>query len=214
MLVAGPARAAGRGPCAHAAPQRQRRRRPVRAVQLRGDAPRGNHVHQRIPVGELVEMHGVDCRAVHARLGVGQQFEQRQRMDTRPGRQRRAGEPVAQTGVCGAACAGARPGKFAPPLTTGRQRVWSPCLVNAECEHAEAAAGRGTKRRSGSPVDLHGRKVGKQRRAECGQRIDHRSDEHVTADASDKIEMDRERRRRRQCRRVSRRRGRHRVLRE
>ena len=44
----------------------------------------------------------------------------------------------------------------------------------------------------------HGRKLGQDRRGERRERIDHRRDEHVAADAADEIEVDRERGRRRQ----------------
>jgi hypothetical protein len=44
------------------------------------DAAGGDDVEQRIPIGELVEVHLLDRNAVHASLRVAQQSEQRKRV--------------------------------------------------------------------------------------------------------------------------------------
>ena len=77
-------------------PSGSARRGPARPVQVRRDASCRDDIHERIPVGELVEMHVVDGRAVHARLGVGERRQQCQRV-------RRACLPTARLPRCGGA---------------------------------------------------------------------------------------------------------------
>ena len=51
------------------AAQRQRREAEACPLQRGTDAARRRHVHQRVPIGDFVEMHTVDGNGVHARFG-------------------------------------------------------------------------------------------------------------------------------------------------
>ena len=153
---------------------RQVRDVPARAGQRRGDAAGGDHVHQRIPVADLVEMHALDRHLVDERLRLGEQAQDRDRMTGGAGRQWRGFDPrhhVAEPGM----------------------RVRAVVVVvawrEAEAEAAQPAAHAGFQRRRPGTFRQHRLRVREHARAQVGARIEHGGHEHVARHSAHRVEL-------------------------
>ena len=170
--------------------------RPRRALEAARDRAGGHQVEQRIPVGELVEVHPRPIDAVHGGLRVGEQVEQRQRVSPRAIRQRGGGKAVLQLGMRGAGV-GFIGLAFARVQRSRCMHARASCNARprAEAPRTQAAVdGRPQCRRC--PVrGPRSRELGEHRRLEPRQRVDHRGDEHVARDPAHGIEVQREPRR-------------------
>ncbi len=120
---------------------------PLCAVERRGDRPGGDHVHARVPVGQLVEVHRVACGAVHPCLGVGEEIEYCKRVRSNGGVERRTVDLVADRLVAAAVivvlvcCRAMRPART--PARVVRR---------LPCRETLAAAQRPAGPRRGQPV--------------------------------------------------------------
>ena len=94
----------GRSPCRvshQAAAARQRGDAPARTGERRGDAAGGDHVHQRIPVGDFVEMDVLDRHGVDMGFGLGEMAEDGDGFRRGAWRERRRLDPPAHFGEGG-----------------------------------------------------------------------------------------------------------------
>ena len=145
---------------------------------------------QRVPVGELVEVHVVDGRAVDLRFGIGKKREERQRMLARRRGQRRVAYPRCSAAYAVPACSRAVRGiagaagehDMARARTRPKRRARKSACV-------EAAKKRGHRR----PVGPHRRKLGEYRRRSAGSASTIAATNMSPAMPPDEIEMDRER---------------------